>query len=155
MICNDAPLSKADKKMSEAYRRLQKEETPASFATVQAAQRAWLAYVRKSCGGSTKTSDDQGDRNKLQDCLSESFTDRADRLDALKIEKSGPLTLEPRMRFFSRLSKPQMEDSDIYPWMNGGVQATTFNTWIAKILNSTNAAWTTKTCFRSVMTWMI
>lgn len=134
LICTDATLSKADKKMVAAYRRLQKEETPESFATVLSAQRGWLAYVRKSCGDKKKTPDDQGDRNKLQDCLSENYSDRADRLDALKVQTSGTLTLEPRMRFFSRLSKPQTEDSDIYPWMNGGPEAASFNVWIAKTL---------------------
>ena len=134
LICSDASLSKADKKMSAAYRRLQKEETPASFATLQAAQRAWLAYVRKSCGDTAKTPDVQGDRNKLQDCLSENYTDRADRLDALQTRKSGASSLEPRARFFSRLSKPQTEDSDFYPWMNGGAQAALFNAWIGKVL---------------------
>jgi len=134
LICSDASLSKADKKMSAAYRRLQKEETPASFVTIQASQRAWLAYVRKSCGDTAKPSDDQGDRNKMQDCLSENYTDRAERLEALKIQKSGAMTLEPRARFFSRLAKPEIEDSDFYPWMNGTPQAAPFNAWVAKVL---------------------
>ncbi len=135
MICSDAALSKADAKMASAYRRLQKEETAASFTTVQAAQRAWIDYVRKSCGGNAKTSKDQGDRNTLQDCLSENYTDRAERLDAIKVQKSGALILEPRARFFSRLAKPQTEDSDFYPWMSGGPEATPFNAWIGKTLN--------------------
>ncbi len=134
LICGDPSLSKADTKMSAAYRRLQKEETPTSFATLQAAQRAWLAYVRKSCGDTAGTSDDQGDRNKMQDCLSENYTDRAERLGGLRVQKFGALTLEPRARFFSRLTKPQTEDSDFYPWMSGGPEAAPFNAWIAKIL---------------------
>ena len=77
LTCIDAELSKSDTKMAAAYRHLQKEETAGSFATVQAAQRAWLAYVRKACGDSTKMPDDLGDRNKLQECLTDNYQDRA------------------------------------------------------------------------------
>ena len=37
------------------------------------------------------------------------------------------------MRLFSR-TKPDTEESDIYPWMSGGQQASAFNAWIAKAL---------------------
>jgi uncharacterized protein len=133
LICSDAQLSKSDTKMAAAYLRLQREESAGSFATVQTAQRAWLAYVRKTCGDNAKMPDDLGDRNKLQECLSDNYSDRADRLDVLAALKSGTLVLEPRMRFFSR-AMPATEDSDIYPWMEGGPEAAPFNAWIAKRL---------------------
>ena len=132
LICIDAQLSKSDRKLAAAYRRLQKEETAGSFATVQAAQHAWLAYVRKACGDSTRMPEDPGDRNKLQECLTDNYQDRADRLGNLEVLKSGALILEPRMRLFSRISKPQTEDSDVYPWMAGGPEASPFNAWIAR-----------------------
>jgi hypothetical protein len=78
--------------------------------------------------------DDLGDRNKLQECLTDNYQDRADRLGNLEVLKSGAIILESRMRLFSRLSNPQTEDSDIYPWMTGGPEAAPFNIWIAKRL---------------------
>ena len=39
------------------------------------------------------------------------------------------------MHLFSRLSNPQTEDSDIYPWMTGGPEAAPFDAWIAKRLH--------------------
>ena len=133
MICTDAQLSKADTAMATAYRRLQEQESAASFATVQASQRAWLAFVRKSCGDRAKMPDDLGERNALQGCLNDNYSDRAERLGNLQVLKSGPLALEPRMRFFSR-ARPATEDSDVYPWMEGGPEAAPFNAWIAKTL---------------------
>ena len=73
MICRDAALSKADRKLNEAYRRLKATETPASFATVQSAQRDWLAYVAKSCRADGSMPDDAGEQNALQGCLDEQF----------------------------------------------------------------------------------
>ncbi len=119
LICTDAGLSKADRELAAAFAKLRASETPESFATVRAAQRGWLAYVLKTCPG--------------KDCLDENYTDRADRLDALSVVKSGPLALEPRMRLFTK-PRPATEDSDIYPWMMGGPDAAPFNAWIAKRL---------------------
>jgi uncharacterized protein len=133
MICTDAALSKADLAMTVAYDRLRKTETPESFATVQAAQRGWIAHVSKSCGANGKMPDDQGAINDMNQCLIDNYGDRAERLDAIKVEKSGALTLEPRMRFFSRAT-PDTDDADIYPWMTGRAQAALFNAWIAKRL---------------------
>lgn len=133
LICSDAALSKADRTLNAAYARLKKEESPASFAAVQAAQRAWLAYVLSSCAANGKMPEDQGARNDLTGCLTDNYTDRAERLDNAKVAKAGGLTLEPRMRLFSK-RKPDTEDSDIYPWMAGGAQAAPFNAWTAKVL---------------------
>jgi len=127
MICHDAALSKADQKMNEAYRRLKATETPESFATVQSAQRAWLAYVAKSCGSGGSLPEDEGERNTLQECLDDNYSDRANRLDSAQVVKAGSLALEPRMSVVTR-AKPDTEESDIYPWMSGGgAEATAFN----------------------------
>src|SRR5690348_34830 len=65
IICADAALSAADRKMTAAYRRLEKTDSPESFATVRAAQRAWLAYVDKSCGANKPMPEDQGQKNDM------------------------------------------------------------------------------------------
>ena len=129
-LCSDANLAETDRKLSVAYARLKRTETPESFATVQAAQRGWLAYVLKTCGANGTMPDDQGDKNKISECLSDNYGDRADRLHAIAVVKSGALVLEPRMRFFSR-PKPATEDSDIYPWIVGN---DAFNAFAAKKL---------------------
>lgn len=133
LICRDAALSKADRKMNEAYRQLKTTETPESFATVQSAQRAWLAYVAKSCGSDGSMPEDQGDRNALQECLADNFSDRAERLDSARVVKAGSLVLEPRMSVVTR-AKPDTEESDIYPWMSGGAEANAFNAYVKKSL---------------------
>jgi len=46
---------------------------------------------------------------------------------------AGKLVLEPRMRIATR-KKPQIEESDIYPWMAGGPQATAFNVYVSATL---------------------
>lgn len=127
-ICTDAALAKADRKMDAAYRRLKATETPESFATVQASQRSWLSYVLKSC--SAGDGDGAGDLNQ---CLQDNYPDRADRLDGVRALKAGALVLEPRMRFFSK-SKPETEESDIYPWMAGGRETAAFNAFVFKAL---------------------
>lgn len=132
-ICRDADLSAADRRLDAAFRRLKSTETPASFATVQAAQRAWLAYVAKSCRAGGALPADPGDRNALKGCLTDNYADRADRLDAVEVVKSGALAIEPRMRVVTR-DKPDTEESDIYPWMTGGHAAEAFNAYVARTL---------------------
>lgn len=132
-ICRDADLSAADRRLDAAFRRLKATETPASFATVQAAQRAWLAYVTKSCNAGGAMPDDQGDRNALTGCLTDNYTDRADRLEGVEVAHAGALVIEPRMRIVTR-DKPETEESDIYPWMSGGPVADAFNRYVAKSL---------------------
>ncbi|HEY2444463.1 MAG TPA: lysozyme inhibitor LprI family protein [Rhizomicrobium sp.] len=133
LICTNARLSKADREMGAAYRRLERGETTASFATVRNAQRGWLAYVTHLCGASKPLPAFVGDQNPIRDCLDENYTDRAERLGGAKVERAGALVLEPRMRFFTK-TKPSTEDSDIYPWMAGGKAATAFNAYIARTL---------------------
>jgi uncharacterized protein YecT (DUF1311 family) len=132
-ICRDAALSEADRKLGAAYRRLKSAMTAASFATVQKSQRDWLAYVMKSCHADGSMPDDVGDRNDLEACLDDNYTDRAERLGAAIVAKVGALALEPRMRTFTR-SHPDTEESDIYPWLTGGRESDAFNAYIAKAL---------------------
>jgi uncharacterized protein YecT (DUF1311 family) len=132
-ICRDADLSAADRRLDAAYRRLKSTETPASFATVQTAQRAWLAYVMKSCRARGAMPDDLGEQNALKECLTENYSDRADRLEGVDAVRSGALAIEPRMRFVTR-EKPDTEESDIYPWMSGGPAAEAFNRYVARTL---------------------
>jgi uncharacterized protein YecT (DUF1311 family) len=132
-VCLDEELSKFDRQMAAAYTRLSKTQTPDSFATVQAAQRAWLAYTTKSCGSGRPMPDVPWAKNDIKDCLYEEYNNRATSLEGLEVLKAGTLTLEPRMFFHSR-AKPSMEESDFYPWMTGGPEASAFNTCIAKKL---------------------
>ena len=132
-ICADVALSKADRQLAAAYARLKRTESPESFATVQASQRAWLAYVTRTCRTNRPMPEDQGEKNDIISCLTDNDTDRAERLTNAEVEKSGALVLEPRMRVLTR-DHPSTEESDIYPWLRGGPQATTFNTWIPKAL---------------------
>lgn len=132
-ICRDADLSAADRRLDAAFRRLKSTETPASFATVQAAQRAWLAYVTKSCRAGRAMPEDTGEQNAIRECLADNYGDRADRLEGVEVFKSGALAIEPRMRIVLR-EKPETEESDIYPWMIGSASADAFNRYIAKAL---------------------
>jgi len=133
LICIDADLSKSDRDMAAAYARLKKTETPESFVTVQASQRAWLVYVNRLCGGVKPMPDDLGEKNAIKGCLTDNYDDRAQRLEATEVLKSGSLILESRMRLFTR-KNPDTEESDIYPWLTGGPQAALFNAWIASAL---------------------
>src|SRR6202166_4742485 len=49
LICTNLRLSKADREMGAAFARLNRDETTASFATLQPAQRGWLAYLTRLC----------------------------------------------------------------------------------------------------------
>jgi uncharacterized protein len=133
VICQDSRLSKADRTMAAAYARLAKMETPQSFATVQASQRAWLAYTAEFCESGGPLPEDFGDQRTIRNCLSVSYDDRADRLGSVRVVTAGPLVIEPRMRFLSR-AQPRTVESDAYPWMAGGTPAAAFNAFIAKQL---------------------
>ena len=133
VICRDAALSEADRKLDAAYRRLKATMTPASFATVQKSQRDWLAYVARSCRSGGAMPDDAGARDDLQGCLDDNYTDRAARLDRAAVSKAGPLVLEPRMNVFAR-ARPDTLETDVYPWMSGGREADAFNAYVAKAL---------------------
>ena len=132
-ICWDATLSSADRRLNAAFRRLKTTETTASFATVQAAQRGWLANAMRSCRAGGPMLGDAGEHEALTLCLTDQYIDRADRLEAVEVVKAGALVLEPRMRVVAR-ARPETEESDIYPWMNGGPAADAFNRYVASVL---------------------
>ena len=133
LICIDAALSKSDKKLGEAYAALKRELSPASFATFQSAQHAWLAYVMESCGANVPMPETFGDRNVITECLNIAFADRVNLFDGLRAERAGRLVLEPRIRFRAD-TENHVEESDVYPWMTGGPQAAVFNAFIFKTM---------------------
>ena len=133
LICIDAALSKSDKKLGEAYAALKRELSPASFATFQSAQHAWLAYVMESCGANVPMPETFGDRNVITECLNTAFADRVNLFDGLRAERAGRLVLEPRIRFRAD-TENHVEESDVYPWMTGGPQAAVFNAFIFKTM---------------------
>jgi len=133
LICRDAALSASDRKLGEAYVALQRSASPQSFASVRSAQRAWLDYVSKSCNAAVSAPAAIGERNTITDCLRTEFADRAELLGDLKVTTAGPLTLEPRMRFRTRV-RPPTQESDIYPWLSGGAPAAAFNAFVGKAL---------------------
>jgi uncharacterized protein YecT (DUF1311 family) len=147
LICGDAALSKSDAKLNAAYRVLEKSESPESFAMFRASQRAWIAYVMKICGANVPMPQDLGDRNPIVECLNGEYGDQADLLDGLKVDKAGALAIEPRMRFHTR-ANPDTEESDVYPWMNGGALAAAFNAFIARALELDRWRMDDKTLFR-------
>jgi uncharacterized protein YecT (DUF1311 family) len=147
LVCGDAALSKSDAKLNAAYRALKAAETPPSFASVQSGQRAWLAYVMKSCGADGAMPQAVGDRTPMIECLNTAYGDRADLFGGLKVVQSGGLAIEPRLRFRTG-ANPDTEESDIYPWMRGGPQADAFNAFIAKALKFDKWRMDDKSLFR-------
>jgi uncharacterized protein YecT (DUF1311 family) len=147
MICGDVTLSISDAKLNAAFRVLEKSESPQSFATFRAGQRAWIVHAMKSCGADVPMSENLGDRNPIIECLNTEYGDQADLLDGLKADKAGALMIEPRMRFRTR-ANPDTEESDVYPWMSGGPQAVAFNAFIFKALKLDRWRMDTKSLFR-------
>jgi len=129
LICSDASLAKADKRLAAAYHALKASLSAESFATFQAGQRAWIAYVMKSCGADASSLD----AGSVTECLKDEYDARTDLLVSAKPVRSGPLVIEPHMRFRTR-AKPVTEDSDVYPQMQGGPEATAFNAFVARSL---------------------
>lgn len=147
LICTDAKLAQSDRKLGAAWRKLKQSISPESFAGFQSAQRAWIAYEMKTCGGNGPMPEVGGDRNKVTECLRGAFDARAEMLDGLKAEKAGALVIEPRMRVHTR-GNPDTEESDIYPVMSGGPQAAAFNIFITKTLKLNNWRMDDKALFR-------
>jgi uncharacterized protein len=129
LICRDAALAKADTALAAAFATLRQSVSPASLATFQTAQRAWVDYVNKTC----INDDSANDTIRLTECFTTEYQGRIQLLTGLRTEHAGPLTLEPIMRFRRRDDR-HIEDSDIYPVMSGGPQAAPFNAFIAKTL---------------------
>jgi uncharacterized protein len=134
LICRDAALAKIDRKLGAAFDALRKAETAASFANLLAGERAWVAYVMKSCKANGAMPNDVGDRNSMTECLTAEYSDRADLMDGLSVAVAGPSIIEPRIRFRTR-NHPEIEESDIYPFMTGFSAAATFNAFVSRALN--------------------
>jgi uncharacterized protein len=147
LICWDAGLSRSDNALSQSYQAIRKSESPENFATIQAAERGWLAFLMKTCKASIAWPDQVGDRDAISQCLSQLLDDRTQLFDGVKGAKFGALTIEPRMRFHTR-DNPVTEESDIYPVMSGGPQAAAFNAYIAKALMLDKWRMEDKTLFR-------
>jgi uncharacterized protein YecT (DUF1311 family) len=130
LICTDAKLAQSDQNLAAAWHKLKQSIAPESFAGFQAAQRAWITYEMKDCGGTGPMPDPGGETDKITSCLGDAFDARAELFDGLKTEKSGALTIEPHIRFRMR-ANPDTEEADIYPVMSGGPQAAAFNAFIA------------------------
>ena len=133
LICSDAELAQSDRKLGGAWSALKNSVSAESFASFVTAQRAWIAYAMKSCGGDVPMPESVGDKNPITECLNTKYGDRAQLLEGLKTFKAGALTLEPRMRFRTR-PQPDTEESDIAPRMSGGPQADAFNGFVFKTL---------------------
>jgi uncharacterized protein len=143
LICTDAGLAASDKKLGEAYRALKATLSAESFATFQAGQRAWLAFTMKSCGADAPSPD----AGSVTDCLKTEYDGRIELLETAKVARSGPLTIEPRLRFRTRAT-PSTEESDITPQMLGGPEANAFNAFIARTLRSDRWRMDDKTLFQ-------
>lgn len=133
IICLDLKLSALDRKMTDGFRRLEAAETPASFATVRAAQQAWFASIVRRCDAGGALPNHSDDVAAIRDCLADLYPERVDLLDAAAVVRSGALTVEPRMRFLEQ-AKPLFTDADCDPWMNGGPPANAFNAFVAAAL---------------------
>jgi uncharacterized protein len=131
LICTDAGLAAADKKLAAAYRALKGSLSAENFATFQSGQRAWIAYTMKSCGADAPSAD----TGSVTECLKDEYDSRAELLESAKVARFGPLTIEPRLRFRTRAA-PETEESDIYPQMSGGPEAAAFNAFVANVWTS-------------------
>jgi uncharacterized protein YecT (DUF1311 family) len=148
LICIDVSLAKSDQKLGAAWRKLKQSISPESFARFQAAQRAWIAYEMKDCGGDTgPVPEYAGDKNKITECLGAAFDARAELFEDLKTERAGAFVIEPNIRFRTR-SNPDTEETDIYPVMSGGPQAVAFNQYVAKALKLTKWRMDDKSLFQ-------
>jgi uncharacterized protein len=147
LICGDAALSASDKQLGTAWRQLKSSLSGESFATFQSAERAWIAYATQICGADIPMPATEGGRAPIADCLNTEYGDRVHLLESAKVQKSGALLLEPRMRFRTR-AEPATEESDIYPLMSGGPAAVAFNAYISKALRLDRWRMDDKTVFR-------
>jgi hypothetical protein len=135
IICLDLKLSALDRKMMERYRGLEAEETPASFATVRAAQDSWFSSIVRRCSAGGDLPAHADDVAQIRDCLADLYPERADLLDGATMARAGSLVLEPRMRFVLR-TKPLFTNTDCYPWMVGGAAADAFNASVGAMLEA-------------------
>ena len=135
IVCLDLKLSALDRKMMERYRRLEAGETPASFATVRAAQDEWFSSIVRRCNAGGDLPEHADDVAQIRDCMTDLYPERADLLDGAATARAGPLRLEPRMGFVLR-AKPLFTSADCYPWMVGGAAAGAFNAFVGATLEA-------------------
>jgi uncharacterized protein YecT (DUF1311 family) len=144
LICIDAHLAAADRKLGEAYKALRKAESAEAFETFRVAERAWRDHVMEGCGANGPMPDYPG---PIVDCLTTEYGDRADLLGDLTVARAGAMTLEPRTRFRTR-EAPDTEESDIYPRLSGGPGAAAFNAYVSGALRLGSWRMDDKTLFR-------
>ncbi len=135
IICLDLKLSALDRKMLDGYRRIEANETPASFATVRAAQDSWFSSIVQRCNAGGDLPAHADDVAQIRDCLADLYPDRADLFDGTALARAGSIVLEPRMRFVLR-AKPLFTNTDCYPWMVDGTSADAFNAFVATTLEA-------------------
>jgi hypothetical protein len=133
IICADMKLSALDRIMMAGYRRLEAAETPASFATVRAAQAAWFESIVRRCGAGGALPEHDADVVVIRQCLTDLYPERAALFDGAAVAKAGGFALEPRMRFAMR-EKPLFTDTESDPWLAGGAAADAFNAFVADAL---------------------
>ncbi len=147
LICIDAGLSKADSTLGAIYGGVKRSFSPASLASISAAQKAWIASLAPSCGAEGALPDSGGPRNNVADCLKTAYDQRINLLSGLKQAKSGSLIIEPHVRFRARRSA---SEDDVYPVMSGGAEAGPFNAFIASILHTDRWRTDDRTLFQQV-----
>jgi uncharacterized protein YecT (DUF1311 family) len=136
LICSDAGTAKSDREIAERFAALRGEETKESFATVQAAQRAWLRHSRAACGADGALPADETARRDMLSCLGEAYGEWHDAFTALAVRRAGALALEPRLHLLAALAPRRRLDWIAYPWMTGTPAGTAeaFNRVIAAVL---------------------
>jgi uncharacterized protein YecT (DUF1311 family) len=135
IVCDDMKLSDLDRQMSGLYKQLKATETPASFATVKAAQEAWFASIVERCRAGGELPAHADDVAVIRNCLTDLYPERVALFDGLVVARWGEVVLEPRMRFVLR-DKPLFADTASDPWMTGGVAADAFNAYVAEIFKA-------------------
>jgi len=73
LVCRDAALSNADRKLNQLYAALERTRR---FETLRTDQRAWLAVMAKRCNADGPMPAMAGDKNVIIDCLSGEYDDR-------------------------------------------------------------------------------
>jgi len=146
-ICDDMKLSDLDRDMNDAYKKLEASETPASFATVKAAQAAWFASVAHRCGAEGKLPEHSDDVADIRDCLAELYPARLALFRDAAVARRGDAALEPRMRFAMH-DKPLVTETESDPYLTGGADAEAFNAYVATVLRADSQRIDEKGLFR-------
>ena len=131
LICADAGLSKSDRALATAIRSSRRRNLPRASRRCRrrsAAARFHDQELRRRCADAGDYGRPQRHRRSPERrlCRPRRAAERPN------CREAAALVLEPRMRFRSR-AKPSVEESDVDPWMSGGLQAEAFNAFVAKI----------------------